>query len=60
VNSALRVTAVGTKTTVATQLRDLITTYQPDEIMLTGMIHDHQARLNSFKMAAEIMQDLAG
>jgi len=60
VNAALRVTAVGTKTTVATQLRDLITTYQPDEIMLTGMIHDHQARLNSFKMAAEIMQDLAG
>ncbi|WP_299419811.1 LLM class flavin-dependent oxidoreductase [uncultured Shimia sp.] len=59
VNSALRVTAVGTKTTVAAQLRDMIDRYQPDEIMLTGMIHDHQARLKSFKMAADVMQELA-
>jgi len=52
------VTAVGTKDTVAAQLRNLNDTYKPDEIMLTGMIHDHSARLKSFEMAADIMRDM--
>ncbi len=58
VNAALRVTAVGTKDTVATQLRNMIDIYQPDELMLTGMIHDHATRLKSFEMAADILHNL--
>lgn len=58
VNAALRITAVSTKDSVATQLRNLIDIYQPDEIMLTGMIHDHTARLKSFEMAADILHNM--
>ncbi|SMP12798.1 LLM class flavin-dependent oxidoreductase [Shimia sagamensis] len=58
VNHALRVTAVGTKAMVKEQIRALIDSHQPDEIMLTGMIHDHTARLKSFGLAAEIVQEL--
>jgi hypothetical protein len=36
----------------------LIDTYKPDEIMLTGMIHNHAARLHSFALAAEAMRSL--
>lgn len=50
--------AVGSAATVRAQLQGLIARYQPDEIMLTGMIHDHAARLRSFQIAAEVMQSL--
>ncbi len=58
VNQALRVTAVGTKSMVADQLRTLIDTYQPDELMFTSMIHNHTARLKSFEVAADIMREM--
>ena len=35
----------------------LLDRYAPDEVMLTGMIHDHQARLRSFEMAAKAVAD---
>jgi len=50
--------AVGSPETAESQLRGLIETYQPDEMIITGMIHDHSARLNSFKKAAEILGEL--
>ena len=31
----------------------------PDELILTGQIHDHAARLRSFEIAAEAMADIA-
>ena len=49
---------MGSAATVRSQLQGLIARYQPDEIMLTGMIHDHAARLRSFQIAAEVMQSL--
>ena len=58
VERALSCAAVGSPATVKAQLAALIARHQPDEIMLTGMIHDHQARLESFRIAAEVMQSL--
>ncbi len=58
VEHALSCAAVGSPATLRDQLAKLIETYAPDEIMLTGMIHDHQARLRSFEIAAEVMRGL--
>ena len=58
VDFALSCAAVGSAATVKAQLAALIARHKPDEIMLTGMIHDHQARLTSFRIAAEVMRDL--
>ena len=58
VDQALSCAAVGSAATVQAQLQALIARYKPDEIILTGMIHDHQARLHSFKLAAGAMRAL--
>ncbi|QFT82300.1 Alkanal monooxygenase alpha chain [Roseovarius sp. THAF27] len=58
VNRALSVSATGSPTTVRAQLGILKDRYQPDEIILTGQIHDHAARVKSFRIAAEILQDM--
>jgi len=55
VNQALTISATGSKETVRGDLARLIETYQPDEVILTGQIHDHNARLRSFEIAAEIL-----
>jgi luciferase family oxidoreductase group 1 len=59
VNEALRVSATGSPATVRRQLADLIDRYRPEEVILTGQIHDHRARLRSFEIAAEAMADIA-
>ena len=58
VDRSLSCAAVGSPATLRGQLAALIETHQPDEILLTGMIHDHAARLRSFQIAAEVMQRL--
>lgn len=58
VDAALSCAAVGSADSVKAQLAGLIDRYAPDEIMLTGMIHDHAARLRSFRIAAEAMASL--
>ena len=58
VNRALSCAAVGSVQSVRAQLAALIARYKPDEIMLTGMMHDHRARLRSFEIAAEAMRSL--
>jgi luciferase family oxidoreductase group 1 len=55
VNHALRVTAVGDPGQVSRQLDQLIERYRPDELILTGMIHDPAARKRSFGIAAEAL-----
>ena len=55
---ALSCSAVGSPTTVRQQLTALIARYQPDEIMITGMMHDHTARIRSLQIAAEVLSDL--
>ena len=59
VDHALRITAAGAPETVRTRLDALITAHRPDEVVLTGQIHDHAARLRSFEIAAEAMRGLA-
>ena len=59
VDEALRVSAVGAPTSVRARLAELIGRYRPDELILTGQIHDHAARRESFRIAAEVLSDLA-
>jgi luciferase family oxidoreductase group 1 len=58
VEQALSCSATGSAATVRTRLRTIIDTWQPDELMITGMIHDPDARLRSFEIAAGILSDL--
>lgn len=52
------VSAVGSPDTVKARFAQLIDRYQPDEIMVTGMIHDQAARIRSFEMAAEVLKEM--
>ena len=58
VKHALSCSATGSAASVKTQLAGLIETYQPDEIMVTGMIHDNAERVKSFQIAAEVLAEL--
>ncbi|WP_116082632.1 LLM class flavin-dependent oxidoreductase [Tropicimonas sp. IMCC34011] len=57
-DEALRITAVGGPQTVRDRLEALIAEHRPDEVILTGQIHDHEARKESFERAADILRDL--
>lgn len=57
-NAALAISAVGGPQTLRRELAALIETYQPDEVILTGQLFDHSARLRSYEMAAEAMRDI--
>ncbi|MGM0583692.1 MAG: LLM class flavin-dependent oxidoreductase [Pseudomonadota bacterium] len=56
VEQAQACTATGTPEQVRDALSRIIDGFRPDEVILAGMIHDHQARLRSFEIAAEILQ----
>ncbi|MTD98728.1 MsnO8 family LLM class oxidoreductase [Paracoccus sp. YIM 132242] len=58
VDGALKISAVGDAVQVKDQIQALIAQYRPDEVILTGQIHDHAARLRSFEIAAEVMNSL--
>jgi len=58
VEQALSCSATGSAATIRGRLRSLIDTFQPDEVMVTGMIHDLGARIRSFEIAAEVLRDL--
>ena len=58
VDEALKISAVGDAAAVGDQMRALIAAYRPDEVILTGQIHDHQARLRSFQIAADVMASI--
>lgn len=46
------------RATVKSQIRQLNETYRPDELMVTGMIRDHAARLRSFEIVAEALVEV--
>ncbi|MEX6504764.1 LLM class flavin-dependent oxidoreductase [Jiella sp. M17.18] len=56
VDQALAVSATGSPASVEGALSRLVERYRPDEVILTGQIHDHAARKRSFTIAAEAMQ----
>jgi luciferase family oxidoreductase group 1 len=59
VEAAMSCSATGSRDTVREQLSDLVARHRPDEMMVTGMIHDHAARLHSFSIAADVLRDLS-
>ena len=58
VEQALSCSATGSLRSIKKKLQILIDTYKPDELMVTGMIHDHDARVRSFGIASEALSDL--
>ncbi len=58
VEKALSCSATGSAESIERQLRTIIDKYQPDELIVTGMIHDHSARLRSFDIAAGVLRSL--
>jgi luciferase family oxidoreductase group 1 len=54
----LRYSAVGSRDTVKDWLKRFIDQTQADELILTGSIFDHQARLRSFEIAMEARNEL--
>ena len=53
VEQALACAVVGSPDTLAAGIAAFVQRHQPDELMLTANIFDHQARLDSFALAAE-------
>ncbi|MFN4100083.1 MAG: LLM class flavin-dependent oxidoreductase [Pararhodobacter sp.] len=58
VEGALSFSATGGPATLEAELRGLIARTQPDELILTGAIHDPAKRIRSIEIASEVMQGL--
>ncbi len=58
VEQALACSAHGTAESVRRTISQFVARYQPDEVILNVQIHDHEARLRSFEIAAEMMRSL--
>ncbi len=58
IDHALAFSFIGTAETVRDGLQHLIDQTGADELMLTGMIYDHTARLRSFELAAQVCGQL--
>jgi luciferase family oxidoreductase group 1 len=58
VNQALSLSATGSAATIEERLRAIIDTHRPDELLVTGMIHDATARIRSFEIAAGVLAKL--
>jgi luciferase family oxidoreductase group 1 len=56
IDHALAYSAVGSPETVERELREIIGETDPDEIIVAGHFYDHQARLRSFEIAADILK----
>jgi luciferase family oxidoreductase group 1 len=59
VQHALSITAVGSPETVRRSLSTIIDVTRADELILTGQIYDHRARVHSFEVAAGVRDSLA-
>jgi luciferase family oxidoreductase group 1 len=59
VAEALAFSAAGSPETVRAAIESVVKRYRPDELIFTGQIHDHGARLHSFEAAARVMRELA-
>ncbi len=53
-------TLVGSPATMRDRLRQILAETEADEVIFTGQIHDHGARLRSFELTAGIMGELRG
>ena len=57
-SQTLAVSAVGSPETVTRGLQNFIDVTNPDELIITAHIYDHQARLRSFELVAELRTNL--
>ena len=55
VEKALACSVIGNPAQVKQGILNFIATHQPDELMLTAMMHDPKARQHSFQIAAELI-----
>ncbi|MGJ8561971.1 MAG: LLM class flavin-dependent oxidoreductase [Alphaproteobacteria bacterium] len=60
INLALSCSAVGSKDTARKSFETIIDKYAPDELIITGTMYNHGARVRSFRLAAEILNELCG
>lgn len=60
IHNMMAVTFVGAKETVAQGLEELIKFTGVNELMITTNIFDHEARLKSFQITAEVMKEISG
>ena len=58
IDHALAFSFVGSPETVRDGLQQLVNQTGADELMLTAMIYDHEARLRSFELAAQVCKTL--
>ncbi|MGH6875142.1 MAG: LLM class flavin-dependent oxidoreductase [Aestuariivirgaceae bacterium] len=59
INRALAVSFVGSRESVRQALISFLRAINPDELIITGHIHDHDARLRSFEIYADLMRTIA-
>ncbi|SEN03194.1 luciferase family oxidoreductase, group 1 [Pseudorhodobacter antarcticus] len=59
VRHMLSVSAHGGPDKLHRDLARILTTYQPDELMVTSIFHNHAKRLHSLTLTANALQDLA-
>jgi len=50
--------AVGDAETIEKQIKGILTRYQPDELMITGAVYDHDLRKRSFGIASKVLSTL--
>jgi luciferase family oxidoreductase group 1 len=60
IDERTRYSAVGSPETVRRRLQELLKQTHADEIIATGQIYDHAARLRSFEIAAEVFRQING
>jgi luciferase family oxidoreductase group 1 len=58
IDERTRCAAVGSPETVRRRFKELLALTHADEIIATGQIYDHEARLRSFEIAAEVFRDV--
>jgi alkanesulfonate monooxygenase SsuD/methylene tetrahydromethanopterin reductase-like flavin-dependent oxidoreductase (luciferase family) len=58
VERALLHSVVGSSSTVSEKLEEFIELTGADELMLTGQIYEHKARLTSFEIASQVCSKL--
>jgi luciferase family oxidoreductase group 1 len=52
----LSASAIGSRETVATKVRDFVDRTKPDELIVTAQIYDHDARLSSYALLMEAVR----
>ena len=59
IDRALAISFVGSSATVERDMRSFLAETRPDELMVTGLFHDHAARLRSLEITADVRGRIA-